>query len=183
MLVSYFPGKLTDLQMDAFFFDKLPSTSQSTPKPRHETSQMNVSCPQVDPDEGLGTDHDSTSERSSSMTMSTDESQEHQISSRIDDIGKKVQDLVGKINDSRTMDQTIMDNFQDKLVEKVGEICGQMKEHMYTVYEENSHAMQATLQELTLVLESCSRLNTELHTVSEALAGLNRGLTLHRSTE
>lgn len=40
-------------------------------------------------------------------------------SSRIDDIGKKVQDLVGKINDSRTMDQTIMDNFQDKLVEKV----------------------------------------------------------------
>ncbi|XP_070304845.1 synaptonemal complex central element protein 2-like [Salvelinus sp. IW2-2015] len=105
----------------------------------------------MDPDEGLGTDHDSTSERSSSM--STDESQEHQISSRIDDIGKKVQDLVGKINDSRTMDQTIMDNFQDKLVEKVGEICGQMKEHMYTAYEENSHAMQATLQELTLVLE------------------------------
>uniref|UniRef100_A0AAZ3P3S5 Synaptonemal complex central element protein 2 n=1 Tax=Oncorhynchus tshawytscha TaxID=74940 RepID=A0AAZ3P3S5_ONCTS len=131
-------------QMDAFFFDKLPSTSQSTPKPRHETTQVH---------------------------------------SRIDDIGKKVQDLVGKINDSRTMDQTIMDNFQDKLVEKVGEICGQMKEHMYTVYEENSHAMQATLQELTLVLESCSKLNTELHTVSQALAGLNRGLTLHRSTE
>ncbi|KAK6300661.1 hypothetical protein J4Q44_G00287590 [Coregonus suidteri] len=170
--------------MDPFFFDKLPSTSQSTPKPRHETSQMNVSCPQMDPDEGLGTDHDSTSERSSSsMTISTDESQEHQISSRIDDIGKKVQDLVGKINDSRTMDQKIMDNFQDKLVEKVGEICGRMKEHMYTVYEENSHAMQAMLQELTLVLESCSRINTELHTVSQALAGLNRALTLHQSTE
>uniref|UniRef100_A0A4W5MMW2 Synaptonemal complex central element protein 2 n=1 Tax=Hucho hucho TaxID=62062 RepID=A0A4W5MMW2_9TELE len=131
-------------QMDAFFFDKLPSTSQSTPKPRPETSQVHYSS-----------------------------------YSRIDDIGKKVQDLVGKINDSRTMDQKIMDNFQDKLVEKVGEICGQMKEHMYTVYEENSHAMQATLQELTLVLESCSRLNTELHTVSQALAGLNRGLTLH----
>ncbi|CAB1344514.1 unnamed protein product [Coregonus sp. 'balchen'] len=143
--------------MDPFFFDKLPSTSQSTPKPRHETSQMNVSCPQMDPDEGLGTDHDSTSERSSSsMTISTDESQEHQI--RIDDIGKKVQDLVG-------------------------EICGRMKEHMYTVYEENSHAMQAMLQELTLVLESCSRINTELHTVSQALAGLNRALTLHQSTE
>jgi hypothetical protein len=73
--------------------------------------------------------------------------------------------------------------FHVNALHQVGEICGQMKEHMYTVYEENSHAMQTTLQELTLVLESCSKLNTELHTVSQALAGLNRGLTLHRSTE
>lgn len=28
--------------MDSFFFDKLPSTSQSTPKPRHETSQVQL---------------------------------------------------------------------------------------------------------------------------------------------
>lgn len=37
----------------------------------------------------------------------------------IDDISRKVQDLVGKINDSRTNDQKLMDSFQGKLVEKV----------------------------------------------------------------
>ncbi|KAL1005808.1 hypothetical protein UPYG_G00064230 [Umbra pygmaea] len=160
--------------MDEFFFDKLPCTSQSTPNPRHETVQVNVSCPQIDPNVGLGTDQDSPYERFSNRTI--DESQEHQISSRIDDIGKKVQDLVGNINESRTMDLKIMDNFRDKVSEKVGEICGQMKEHMYSLYDETSCAMQATIHELTTVLESCRQLTTELQAVSQALTELNKGL-------
>ena len=40
-------------------------------------------------------------------------------SSKIDGITKRVEDLVGKINDSRTMDQKMMDTFQEKLAEKV----------------------------------------------------------------
>lgn len=40
-------------------------------------------------------------------------------SSSIDDISRRVQDLVEKINDSRTSDQKVMDSFQEKLVEKV----------------------------------------------------------------
>ena len=40
-------------------------------------------------------------------------------SSKIDDISKRVEDLVGKINNSRTMDQQTMDTFQEKLAEKV----------------------------------------------------------------
>uniref|UniRef100_A0A6Q2ZJU6 Synaptonemal complex central element protein 2 n=1 Tax=Esox lucius TaxID=8010 RepID=A0A6Q2ZJU6_ESOLU len=167
--------------MDDIFFDNLPSTSQSTPKPRHENVKMNVCSPQIYPDDGLGTDHESTYEQSSNM--SNDENQEHQISpsSMIDDIGKKVQVLVGKVNDSRAMDQKIMDNFQDKLSERVSETCGQMKENMYTVYEDNSRAMQATLQEMTLVLENCRKLSTELDVVSQVLTGLNKGLTSHQS--
>ncbi len=40
-------------------------------------------------------------------------------SSSIDDISRRVQDLVEKINDSRTSDQKVMDSFQEKLVDKV----------------------------------------------------------------
>lgn len=40
-------------------------------------------------------------------------------SSSIDDISRRAQDLVEKINDSRTSDQKVMENFQDKLMEKV----------------------------------------------------------------
>lgn len=40
-------------------------------------------------------------------------------SSIIDEISRKVQALVEKINDSRTSDQRVMDSFQDELMTKV----------------------------------------------------------------
>ncbi|XP_071393447.1 synaptonemal complex central element protein 2-like [Centroberyx affinis] len=157
-----------------FFFDSRPSTSQSAPQPGHED-------PQADKDEGLGTDQESSRGQSSSESMI--ESQEQHSSSSIDDISRRVQDLVGKINDSRTNDQKVMGSFQEKLGEKVTEVCQQMKEHMYTVYEENSHDMQAKLQELSEVLESCSKLSDELQGASQALASLRTGLALSQTPE
>lgn len=56
------------------------------------------------------------------------------------------------------------------------EVCQQMKENMYTVYEENSNEMQVKLQELTEVLESCNKLIKELMEASQALAGLRADL-------
>uniref|UniRef100_A0A8C2WL90 Synaptonemal complex central element protein 2 n=1 Tax=Cyclopterus lumpus TaxID=8103 RepID=A0A8C2WL90_CYCLU len=93
-------------------------------------------------------------------------------SSSIDDISRRAQELVEKINDSRTTDQKVLDSFQEKLVEKVTEMCQQMKDHMYTIYEENSNEMQVKLQELSEVLESCTKLNSELAEASQALASL-----------
>lgn len=58
-----------------------------------------------------------------------------------------------------------------------------MKEHMYTVYEKNSSDMQAKLQELSGVLESCSKLNEELQGASQALASLRKGLALIQTPE
>ncbi|XP_051240707.1 synaptonemal complex central element protein 2 isoform X2 [Dicentrarchus labrax] len=153
-----------------FFFEDLPSTSQSTPKSRHEESQMTDD-----------TEDDSSRGKSSNVSMT--EMQEPLSSSRIDDISRRVQDLVEKINDSRTSDQTVMDSFQEKLMEKVTEMCQQMKEHMYTVYEENSNEMQVKLQELSEVLESCTKLNTELMEATNALAGLREGLAISKMSE
>jgi len=53
-----------------------------------------------------------------------------------------------------------------------------MKEHMYAVYEVNSHDMEVKLQELSVVLESCSKLHEELQEASQALASLRKGLGL-----
>lgn len=44
-------------------------------------------------------------------------------SSSIDDIHRRVQDLVEEINDSRTSDQKLMDGFEEKLLKKVQNIC------------------------------------------------------------
>uniref|UniRef100_A0A3Q4I639 Synaptonemal complex central element protein 2 n=1 Tax=Neolamprologus brichardi TaxID=32507 RepID=A0A3Q4I639_NEOBR len=75
-------------------------------------------------------------------------------SSRTDDISRKAQESVEKINQSRISNQKMIDSFQEKLVEKVTELCMEMKEHMYRVYEENSDKMQVNLQELQEVLEN-----------------------------
>ncbi|XP_054460718.1 synaptonemal complex central element protein 2 [Anoplopoma fimbria] len=161
--------------MDFFFDDvTLPSTSQSTANDGQE---------HVTPEEALHMIEDTDSSRGKSSSMSMTESQEHHTSSSIDDISRRVQELVEKINDSRTTDQKVLDSFQEKLVEKVTEMCQQMKEHMYTIYEDNSNEMQVKLQELSEVLESCTKLNSELLEASQALASLRGGLAISQTSE
>lgn len=58
-----------------------------------------------------------------------------------------------------------------------------MKEHMYAVYEANSNEMQVKLQELSEVLESCSKLSEELMEASQALTGLREGLAISQTSE
>lgn len=62
-------------------------------------------------------------------------------------------------------------------------MCQQMKENMYMVYEENSSEMQLKLQELTEVLENCTKLSKELMEASQALAGLREGLAISQTSE
>ncbi|XP_056223429.1 synaptonemal complex central element protein 2 isoform X2 [Seriola aureovittata] len=163
--------RVNQTKMDFFFEDlTLPSTSQSTPKSGREDTQMTED-----------TEHDSSVGKSSNMSMA--ESQEDHTSSSIDYISRRVQELLEKINGSRTSDQKIMDSFQEKLTEKVSETCRQMKEHMFTVYEENGNEMQVKLQELTEVLESCTKLNNELLEASQALTSLREGLTISQTSE
>ncbi|XP_069022059.1 synaptonemal complex central element protein 2 [Embiotoca jacksoni] len=154
-----------------FSFEDLPSASQSTPKKDRGDSQTATE----------DVDGDSSREKSSNMSMN--ESQELHNSSSIDDISRRVQELVENINRSRSRDQEEMDGFQEKLVEKVTEMCQQMKGHMYTVYEENSDEMQVKLQELSQVLDSCTKLNHELLEASRALACLREGLTVSEAPE
>ncbi|XP_050926767.1 synaptonemal complex central element protein 2 [Lates calcarifer] len=127
------------------------------------------------------TDHDSPIRKSSSVSIS--EIQEHHTSLSIDDIRRRAQELVEKTNNSRSADQRVMDSFQEKLVEKVTETCQQVKEHMYTVYEENSNVMQVKLQELSEVLERCTKLNSELLEATQALAALREGLAISQASE
>lgn len=62
-------------------------------------------------------------------------------------------------------------------------MCQQIKENMYTVYEDNSNEMRVKLQELTEVLESCTKLNKELMEASQALAGLRESLAISQMSE
>ncbi|KAM8879167.1 synaptonemal complex central element protein 2 isoform 1-T5 [Spinachia spinachia] len=155
--------------MDFFFDDlTLPSSSQSTSNIQHEDPNM-----PEDPKSWSG----------KFPLMSTTEGQEQHTSSSIADISRRVQELVEKINDSRTTDQKVLDSFQEKLVEKVTETCQQMKEHMYTIYEENSNEMQVKLQELSEVLESCTKLNSELVEASQALESLRGAMAVSQASE
>ncbi|XP_034544231.1 synaptonemal complex central element protein 2 [Notolabrus celidotus] len=152
-----------------FFFEGLQSTSESRPKTDYVDSQMAEES------------HDLLKSKTSSVGIT--ETQEPHTSSSIDGISRRVQDLVEKINDSRTRDQEMMDNFQEKLVSKVTEMFQQMKENIFTVYEENSSVMQIKLQELSEVLESCTELNKELMEASQALKSLREGLAISQAAE
>ncbi|XP_037327545.1 synaptonemal complex central element protein 2 [Pungitius pungitius] len=170
--------------MDFFFDDlALPSSSQSF-NIQHEDPQTRTGhrfTPQTN--ESPNMPQDPTSSGGKSFFMSTTEGQEQHTSSSIADISRRVQELVEKINDSRNTDQKVLDSFQEKLVEKVTETCQQMKEHMYTIYEENSNEMQVKLQELSEVLESCIKLNSELVEASQALASLRGALAISQASE
>ncbi|XP_029949290.1 synaptonemal complex central element protein 2 [Salarias fasciatus] len=114
-----------------------------------------------------------------SSAVNVSENEEQQSSSSIDDISKRAQEVVDKINESRTSDQKVMDSFQEKLGEKVMELCQHMKESMFRVYEENNEEMQLKLQELSQVLDSCSKLNQELLEATQALSGLREALSIN----
>ncbi|TNN49941.1 Synaptonemal complex central element protein 2 [Liparis tanakae] len=157
--------------MDYFFDPSLPSASRSSSRSGHEEPHMT--------DEPMHIIGDTDPSRG--MSSSMPESQEQHSS--IDDISRRAQELVEKINDSRTTDQKVLDSFQEKLVEKVTEMCQQMKDHMYTIYEENSNEMQVKLQELSEVLESCTKLNSELTEATQALGSLRGGLAISETSD
>ncbi|XP_029492664.2 synaptonemal complex central element protein 2-like [Oncorhynchus nerka] len=98
------------------------------------------------------------------------------LSSTIEEIGKKAQDLIERINQSRAMDQEIMTTFENKLMNKVSEVCQQVKEQMFSSYEEHGRGMEANLQELSEVLERCSQLSMELQGASQTLSAINNSL-------
>ncbi|XP_053466655.1 synaptonemal complex central element protein 2 [Ictalurus furcatus] len=169
---------------------------QSTPKATHHQVSAKVS----EEGHGHGLDQDSTGEILSFVTL--DESHEQQsvdsginvshrslpmnevdesvvstpINTRIDEIGKKAQDLIERINQNRAMDQKLMNSFEEKLMKKVSEMCQQMKEQMFEYYEKHSREMETKLTELSEVLERSSQLSMELQGASQTLAAINKGL-------
>uniref|UniRef100_A0A8C1VLZ4 Synaptonemal complex central element protein 2 n=1 Tax=Cyprinus carpio TaxID=7962 RepID=A0A8C1VLZ4_CYPCA len=178
-----------------FFGNSGSMTLQSTPKSgHHHSSKM--------PDDGFN----STGETLSFVTLNDSNDEDSGISvsktstrsslgdstmedaavlsppnSQIDEIGKKAQDLIERINERRAMDQHVMNSFEEKLIKKVSEMCQQVKEQMFEYYEQHSQGMEASITELSEVLERSSQLSMELQGASQTLAAINKGL--QHSTE
>ncbi|XP_029582696.1 synaptonemal complex central element protein 2 isoform X2 [Salmo trutta] len=175
--------------MSQLFFGKPAPTFQSTPKPCHH----HPSSPK-DPEQGHGPDQDIPDETFSFVTLDESHGQQRHdvhnstsselpgeesttvLSSTIEEIGKKAQDLIERINQSRAMDQEIMTTFENKLMNKVSEVCQQVKEQMFSSYEEHGRGMEANLQELSEVLERSSQLSMELQGASQTLSAINNSL-------
>ncbi|XP_062387860.1 synaptonemal complex central element protein 2 [Sardina pilchardus] len=98
------------------------------------------------------------------------------LNKTINEIGKKAQDLIERINHSRAMDQKVIANFEDTLMKKVRETCQELKDNLFSHYEEQSHGMEARLQELSKVLGRSSQLSVELQGASQVLVSINKGL-------
>ncbi|XP_031683526.1 synaptonemal complex central element protein 2-like isoform X1 [Oncorhynchus kisutch] len=182
--------------MSQLLFGKPAPTFQSTPKLCHH----HPSSPK-DPEQGHGPEQDIPDETFSFVTLDESHGQQSEdsgidisnISNRHNStsserpgeeattvlsstIGKKAQDLIERINQSRAMDQEIMTTFENKLMNKVSEVCQQVKEQMFSSYEEHGRGMEANLQELSEVLERCSQLSMELQGASQTLSTINNSL-------
>ncbi|KAF7698146.1 synaptonemal complex central element protein 2 [Silurus meridionalis] len=178
------------------FFGQPGSTIHSTTKATHHHVSAKVS------EQGYGhsLDHDSSGEtlpfvslddsheqqsEDSGFSVSQRSSPIHEVdegvastptNTRIDAIGKKAQDLIERINQSRAMDQKLMNNFEEKLMKQVSEMCQQVKEQMFEYYDKHSRGMETKLTELTEVLERSNQLSIELQRASQTLAAINKGL-------
>ncbi|XP_056089357.1 synaptonemal complex central element protein 2 [Rhinichthys klamathensis goyatoka] len=182
-----------------FFGNSGSMTLQSTPKLSHhhvsakvpddglnstgETLSfvtINDSSEQQSEDSGIGVSN--TSIRSSPINRTMEDvGVLSPTNSRIDEIGKKAQDLIERINERRAMDQHVMNSFEEKLIKKVSEMCQRVKEQMFEYYEQHSQGMEASLAELSEVLERCSQLSMELQGASQSLATVNK--VLQHNTE
>ncbi|KAI7803681.1 synaptonemal complex central element protein 2 [Triplophysa rosa] len=101
--------------------------------------------------------------------------------SRIEDIGKRAQDLIERINERRAMDQPVMNSFEEQLTKKVSEMCQQVREQMFDYYEQRGQGIQAIISELSEVLEKSSQFSMELQEASQTLKAVNK--TLQHVTE
>ncbi|KAK9539685.1 hypothetical protein VZT92_002187 [Zoarces viviparus] len=147
-----------------FFFDDDPCLPSS-----HDGSQKTTShriTLETEESQNMTEDMDSSRAKSSNIP----ESEEY--TSSIDDISRRLHELVESMNVKRATDPEVLDGYQRKLVEKVTEMCEQMKAHLYTIYEENSHEINVKLQEVTRVLGNCTKLNSELVEARQALTRL-----------
>ncbi|KAG1931460.1 synaptonemal complex central element protein 2 [Pimephales promelas] len=177
-----------------FFGNSGSMTLQSTPKLSHhhvsakvpddglnssgETLSfvtLNDSSEQQSEDSGIGVSN--TSIRSSPINSTMEDvGVLSPINSGIDEIGKKAHDLIERINERRAMDQHEMNSFEEKLIKKVSEMCQRVKEEMFEYYEQHSQVMEASIAELSEVLERSSQLSMELQGASQTLAAINKGL-------
>ncbi|XP_006631700.2 synaptonemal complex central element protein 2 isoform X2 [Lepisosteus oculatus] len=98
------------------------------------------------------------------------------VNTKIEEIGKKAQDLIEKLNESRKENDELMNNFQDKIMMKVESLCQQMKDHMCEVYEEDNMLVEEKLQQLSESLQRSRLLNMELHGASQSLRTINKCL-------
>uniref|UniRef100_A0A8C7FQ28 Synaptonemal complex central element protein 2 n=1 Tax=Oncorhynchus kisutch TaxID=8019 RepID=A0A8C7FQ28_ONCKI len=181
--------------MSQLFFGKPAPTFQSTPKPGHHPSSPKLlglkhySLCSVkyltfilnfygSEDSGIDISNISNRRNVHNSTSSELPGEETTtvLSSTIEEIGKKAQDLIERINQSRAMDQEIMTTFENKLMNKVSEVCQQVKEQMFSSYEEHGCGMEANLQELSEVLERSSQLSMELQGASQTLSAINNSL-------
>ncbi|XP_037112946.1 synaptonemal complex central element protein 2 [Syngnathus acus] len=142
-----------------YFFGEAPASNSSQNEGRDEDPRM------VDDSEASSSRND-TEENSSSY-----------------DISRRVQELVDKIHNHRANDHKEIESFQQTIVDKVTEVCQQMKGDLYKAYEENSDEMQVKLMELTNVLDICSKLHRELLEASKVLTGLRDGLAVNGTAE
>ncbi|XP_051995463.1 synaptonemal complex central element protein 2-like [Xyrauchen texanus] len=182
-----------------FFGNSDSTTLQSTPKAGHHQASAKVpdegrsatgealsfvslddSIEPQSEDSGIGISKTSTRNSTANSAME-DVGLLSPTSSSIDEIGKKAQDLIERINERRAMDQHVMDSFEEKLIKKVREMCQQVKEQMFVFYEQHSQGMEASISELSEVLERSSQLSMELQGASQTLAAINKGL--QHSTE
>uniref|UniRef100_A0A8C8SRH3 Synaptonemal complex central element protein 2 n=1 Tax=Pelusios castaneus TaxID=367368 RepID=A0A8C8SRH3_9SAUR len=98
------------------------------------------------------------------------------LDSNIENLQKRTQQLIEKINENRKKDHTVMSNFRDSLLLKVSSLAEKLEEMMFLIYDCHNKQMQDKLQELSEIMERISQNQTELrqvcHTVEAAYKDL-----------
>ncbi|XP_056426429.1 synaptonemal complex central element protein 2 [Hyla sarda] len=104
------------------------------------------------------------------------------LDANVEALQSRAQCLIDKINEGRSMDQTLMKNFNTNLNIKVAELSQCLEDRMYQMYEENNTQLQVRLQELTDIIERIGQLQAELKQVCQTVVTVYKDLGLQHDS-
>ncbi|XP_040197990.1 synaptonemal complex central element protein 2 [Rana temporaria] len=137
--------------------------------------------PAKTPSRSLGTPGPGPSGDTSNATASRTERRTQSfadLEAIVEALHLRAQTLIDKINQKRSNDQTLMEEFKNSLTLKVEVLCKSLEEKMHEQFEQNTMHLQAKVQELTDVMQRISHLQEELRHVCKTLTTVYEDLGL-----
>ncbi|XP_059588255.1 synaptonemal complex central element protein 2 [Alligator mississippiensis] len=100
------------------------------------------------------------------------------LDANIENLQKRTQQLIDKINENRKKDHTVMSNFRESLLLKVSTLAEKLEEMMFLIYDLHNKLMQDKLQELSDAMGRISQIGAELRQVCHAVEAAYKDLCI-----
>uniref|UniRef100_A0A8D0B6T9 Synaptonemal complex central element protein 2 n=1 Tax=Salvator merianae TaxID=96440 RepID=A0A8D0B6T9_SALMN len=98
------------------------------------------------------------------------------LDTTIENLQKRTQQVIDKINENRKKDHALMNSFRENLLMKVSNLAEKLEERVFPVYDHHNKLIQDKLQDLSEIMERIKQIETELRQVCHTVEKLYKDL-------